>query len=432
MPVRERQMFSHIRWRLAALNVFILTVILALLEFSVYVVLSRSIYDRVDATLIGRAEQVLRSGQMRDPLRTLIFPARVAGAAEEGIFYLILDEKGVVVINPQAVPLDELADAGSAPESVLSGAPDLRTIGLTSGQRVRIYTVALRGEAGRITGMLQVGRPLAAEEHALKMLELLFLGGGLLGMFLSAVGGLFLAERALVPIRQAFRRQRDFVADASHELRTPLTLIRANTEMITRHPNEPVGKSQDLLQDILRETDRLSALVTDLLTLARADAGQERLSVQAVRLDETVVDSGRQFKPLAGERGVALSVHADVPITVQGDPARLRQLMVILLDNALKYTPAGGAITVECESVKSGTKLPVQIRVTDTGAGISAEHLPHVFERFYRADPARAHDGGAGLGLAIAQWIVEAHHGKIHASSSLGAGSTFVVQLPLQ
>jgi signal transduction histidine kinase len=432
LPARERLMFSRIRWRLAALNVVILTVILAFLESGVYVVLSRSMYDRVDSTLISRAEQVMRTGQMRDPLRSMIFPSRVAGAVEEGLFFLILDEKGVVVINPQAIPLEEFAGDGAALAPAAAGMPDLRTVGLENGQRVRIYTVAMRGDSGRVTGLLQVGRPLAAEEHALRMLELLFLGGGLFWILLSAVGGLFLAERALVPIRQAFRRQRDFVADASHELRTPLTLIRANAEMIARHPDEPVGNSSELLQDILGETDRLSALVTDLLTLARADAGQERLSVQEVRLDEIILDSGRQFKPLADERGIVLTIRAGSPVFIQGDPARLRQLMVILLDNALKHTPAGGVIEAECEISRSAGKYPVQLRVTDSGEGIAPQHLPHVFERFYRADPARAHDGSAGLGLAIAQWIVAAHRGRIHVSSTLGAGTTFLVQLPLQ
>lgn len=427
----ERLMFSRIRWRLAALNVIILIFILALLESGVYVVLSRSIYDRVDATLIGRAEQVLRTSPMRDPIRSMIFPARVAGAVEEGLFFLILDEKGAVVINPQDIPLDEFASGVTSIAAGEGGTPDLRTIGLANGQKVRVYTVTMRSESGRVTGMLQVGRTLVAEEHALRMLELLFLGGGLLGIVLSAAGGLLLAERALIPIRQAFRRQRDFVADASHELRTPLTLIRANAEMIARHPHEPVGNSADLLRDILGETDRLSSLVSDLLTLARADAGQERLSVQPVRLDEAVLDSCRQFKPLAEECGAVLRVRASSPVSVQGDPARLRQLMVILLDNARKHTPVGGAIEVDCEAVKSAGKLTAQIRVSDTGEGIAEEHLPHIFERFYRADAARAHDGSAGLGLAIAQWIVEAHHGRIHVSSTPGAGATFVIQLPL-
>jgi len=233
-----------------------------------------------------------------------------------------------------------------------------------------------------------------------------------------------------VPIRIAFRRQQDFVADASHELRTPLTLIRANAEMIARHPELPVSANADLLEDILAETDRLSRLVNDLLVLARADAGQEGLNIVDLALDDLVRETARQFASLAEKRGLTLSVFANQPVKVRGDVAKLRQLLVILLDNAVKYTPAGGEITVRCQRSPSGGRLPVTLTVSDTGPGIAPEHLPHIFERFYRADKARTHDGGAGLGLAIAHWIVTAHKGKIQATSTLGQGTTFTVQLP--
>ena len=220
------------------------------------------------------------------------------------------------------------------------------------------------------------------------------------------------------------------MADASHELRTPLTLIRANTEMVARHPDQPVSSSLELLNDILRETDRLSGLVTDLLTLARADAGQERLMLSSLKLDELVNQVARQFAPLAEAREIGLRVDACQPTMVLGDSARLLQLLVILVDNSLKHTPPGGSISLRCQSLKGSSRLPSVLTVADTGPGIAPEHLPHLFERFYRVDPARAHDGGAGLGLAIAQWIVTAHGGKISVSSRVGGGTTFTVQLP--
>jgi len=426
----ERRMFNAIRWRLVALNVLVLTVILALLEVGVYAFLYRSVYERVDSTLLSRADQVIRAGQFRDPSRSMTFPMRTADVAAEGLFFLLLDERGIVIVNPQAVPLEDLTEDKESLDEALAGRADLRTVTLTGGQRVRLFTVALRGDAGRVTGILQVGRPLASEDHALYMLQLLFVGGGLLGILLATVGGLFMAERALVPIRLAFRRQQDFVADASHELRTPLTLIRANAEMVLRHPGETVAASVDLLQDILSETDRLSRLVTDLLTLARADAGQERLALSEMALDDVVRETGRQFAQVAEQRGLTLDVRADSPVAMRGDVARMRQLLVILLDNAFKYTPTGGRIDVTCHVDRAGGKLPVTLVVKDTGVGIAPEHLPHVFERFYRADPARSHDGSAGLGLAIAQWIVTAHKGKIQVSSTPGAGTTFTVLLP--
>jgi signal transduction histidine kinase len=147
-------------------------------------------------------------------------------------------------------------------------------------------------------------------------------------------------------------------------------------------------------------------------------------------LDDVVRETGRQFAQVAEQRGLTLDVRADSPVAMRGDVARMRQLLVILLDNAFKYTPTGGRIDVTCHVNRAGGKLPVTLVVKDTGVGIAPEHLPHVFERFYRADPARSHDGSAGLGLAIAQWIVTAHKGKIQVSSTPGAGTTFTVLLP--
>ena len=426
--VHERRMFNSIRWRLVALNVLVLTIILVVLELGVYSILFRSIYDRVDATLLSRAEQVIRIGQFRDPVRSAAFPLRAADAAAEGLFFLLLDDKGIVVINPQTVPLEDLAEDKESLDQALAGKPDLRTIRLSGGQRVRIYTIALRGDAGRVAGILQVGRPLAAEEHALYMLQFLLLGGGFLAILLATVGGLFLAERALVPIRLAFRRQQDFVADASHELRTPLTLIRANAEMVARHPEQPASANADLLQDILSETDRLSHLVTDLLTLARVRPGTP--GPGDFSLSDLAAETVRQFAPLAAAHRIDLTVAADSPVTIRGDVARMRQLLVILLDNAMKYTPEGGSVEVTCRMNRPGGRLPVTLTVSDSGSGIAAEDLPHIFERFYRADPARRHDGSAGLGLAIAQWIVAAHRGRIQAANRPGRGSTFTVQLP--
>lgn len=428
IPSSERKMFNTIRWQLALLNVLVLSVILAALEVGIYIILSRSLYKRVDDLLLSQANQLARLDVYRNFFRWGRFPARPAPAEMEGMFYLVLDERGIIIVNPQAISLDGLPDKESITQAV-AGEPVLRTVHLGGGQRVRLYTVAMK-EGGRVMGVLQIGRPLTAEEHALWMLQLLFLAGGFMGIVLSAAGGLFLAERALVPIRMAFKRQQDFVADASHELRTPLTLIRANAEMIARHPELPVSANADLLEDILAETDRLSRLVNDLLVLARADAGQERLNMVDFAMDDLVKETARQFAPLAEKRGLALQVLADQPVTVRGDVAKLRQLLRILLDNALKYTPVGGKITVCCQHSPSGGRLPVTITVSDTGPGIAPEHLPHIFERFYRADKARTHDGGAGLGLAIAHWIVSAHKGKIQVTSALGQGTTFTVQLP--
>lgn len=239
-------------------------------------------------------------------------------------------------------------------------------------------------------------------------------------------------------LEQAFQQQRRFVADASHELRAPLATIQGNLELLERVAGLPEAERQAIWRDIRDEVRRLGRLVSDLLSLARAESGQP-LERRPVELDRLVTDVLRAMRGEMARHRLAVA-HLE-PITVPGDPDRLRELLVILLDNAIRYTPDGGRIRVWVAWRSPGTPphplpggnppLGVELGVEDTGIGIAKEDLPHIFERFYRADKARSRQtGGTGLGLAIAKWIVEAHGGHIHAESEPGKGSRFVVRLP--
>ncbi|MDP9351781.1 MAG: HAMP domain-containing histidine kinase, partial [Chloroflexota bacterium] len=224
-----------------------------------------------------------------------------------------------------------------------------------------------------------------------------------------------------VQLRESLESQRRFVADASHELRTPLTTIRGNAGMLRQVRMAPEHRAE-AIDEIHREAERMSRLVGYLLVLARADAGRE-LRREPVELAGLVQEVATQAARLADGREISTDVRES--FTVVGDPDALRQLVVILLDNAVKYTPQGGSITVTL----LGRGDDVRLSVADTGIGIGPEHLPHIFDRFYRVDPARS-EGGTGLGLAIARWIAEQHGGRIEAESSPGRGSTFTVLLP--
>jgi signal transduction histidine kinase len=220
--------------------------------------------------------------------------------------------------------------------------------------------------------------------------------------------------------------QRTFVADASHELRTPLALIRANAEVLKRgQAASPADQAS--LDDIIKETDHLTYLVGQMLTLARSDAKEAPLAREVVPLTSVAADVTRQAQVLAEQRGITLTSEGEGAAVVEGDEQRLRELLLILLDNALKYTDAGGRVTV---SVAGGSGGPL-LSVADNGRGIPEPDLPHVLDRFYRADKARSREmGGTGLGLAIARWIVEAHGGRISLSSTAGQGTTVQVQFP--
>jgi signal transduction histidine kinase len=226
-------------------------------------------------------------------------------------------------------------------------------------------------------------------------------------------------------LEEAYRAQQRFVADASHELRTPLTAIQANLDLLARRSVLSPPERDEAIGDARRETHRLVRLVADLLSLARADAGVP-LARRAVELDRLVIETVRDARHLAGNH--RLDVSEVEPIQIEGDSDRLKEVLLILLDNAFKYTPAGGAVSVHLSRRDGRAALAVE----DTGIGIAADDLPRVFERFYRADPARTRDpGSTGLGLSIARWIVAQHGGKIVLRSDVGRGTVATVTLPL-
>jgi signal transduction histidine kinase len=227
---------------------------------------------------------------------------------------------------------------------------------------------------------------------------------------------------------QSFSRQRRFVADASHELRTPVAVIRNKAAVALLRP-----RSQDdyctVLHSIHAETERLSHLISDLLALARGDEGQARFERETVCLDRLVESVAANADGLAQERRIHLSVQVSQPVLLIGDEARLIQVIMNLLDNAIRYTNPGGQVQVSLQATASQAQLVVR----DTGVGIAPEHLPHLFERFYRADQARTRTGGSGtgLGLSIVDWIVRMHDGSVSVRSQIGRGSSFTVTLPL-
>jgi two-component system, OmpR family, sensor kinase len=251
----------------------------------------------------------------------------------------------------------------------------------------------------------------------------------------------------LAELQEAYQHQQRFVADASHELRAPITSIRCNLDLLAKAPDLAPGEAAAALSDAQAEADRMGRLVHDLLTLARADSiaqapesehdGYRNIhkDSQKIDLDSLMLEVYRQYRALdeydldaAKTRGPRIILHDITPAQVYGEADKLKQALVALLQNAFKYTPSEGTVTLSL-TTQDGNAL---FSVCDTGIGISPEDLPHIFERFYRADPARSRDrGGSGLGLAIVKSIVEEHGGSIQVESTPGKGSAFRVKLPL-
>jgi signal transduction histidine kinase len=220
------------------------------------------------------------------------------------------------------------------------------------------------------------------------------------------------------------------MADASHELRSPVAIIRGETEVTLSQPSRPPGEYRESLAIALDEARHLSCLVEDLFTLARADAGQYPLRARDFYLDELVTDCVRTARSLANARGVTLTHLSDGEMLLRADEELIRRMAMNLLDNAIKYTPQGGTVTLECKRVDREYSLSV----IDTGPGIPSDAQERIFERFFRLDKARSHSqterAGAGLGLSIARWIAEAHHGRLKLLRSDGNGSVFAAFVP--
>lgn len=339
------------------------------------------------------------------------------------IFVLPLNAEAQLLAtpNPFAAPLEPDRQATAA---ALARGIDWRTVRSNAGARVRLLTYRLPAGAGPV--VLQLGRTLTDQDRVLGQLLAGLLGLSGLSAVLLGICSWWLAGRSLRPAQQAWEEQQSFVANASHELRAPLTLMRASAEVTLRSLPPADAEGRALLGDVLQECDHMSLLVEDLLLLSRLDAGRLMLEQTTIPLPDLLADVRRQVGRLAGERGVQLTVE-DASGTAWGDPARLRQVLLILLDNALRHTPPGGSIRLEAHP--HGRQA--RIVVADTGSGIAPEHLPHVFERFYRADGARGDDGsGSGLGLSIARALVEAQHGQIAIESRPGVGTQVTLALP--
>ncbi len=238
----------------------------------------------------------------------------------------------------------------------------------------------------------------------------------------------FLARRALAPVESTWRQQQQFVADASHELKTPLTVIRANNSILMSQPDATVGDQMQWIQSTETEAECMQGLVNDMLYLARPEDEGQSSMMGTVDWSDAVDEAVLQFESVAFERGLTLDSDIEKGCTVQGDETRLRRLVATLVDNACKYAEEGGSVTVSL--CRAGTKCV--LGVANTGAAIDPDDLPHLFDRFYRADKARVRSqGGFGLGLSIAKTIAEEHGGTIAVESTPTVGTVFTVALPM-
>jgi heavy metal sensor kinase len=449
---------KSIRFRLTIWYLAVLVGLLLLFCMLSYFWLSKSLYQSLDDSLTTRATAIENSvdvyngqidlGILQQPGEFILFYG-ANGSLLQGL------STGIEVPNISTLVM----------QAVETNTPFVTTE--TSNEHtVRLYITSFSEQPS--IAVLVVGRSTDAVGEVLERFINILIIAALTTMALAGIGGFFMASRVLKPVERirqtaqeieesdlsrriesggedelgrlastlnimigrleaAFSRQRQFTADASHELRTPLAIVQAESTLALRKKRAPEDYRKSL-ELISQEADHMAAVVGKLLYLARIDAGKEQINFEKINLKAILAEISSDIETLAGEKGIEFTLAPMEDLWIEADRVKLEQLFLNLLENAIRYTPSGGVVSVAM--VMDGKQALVAIK--DTGIGIPQEHMPHLFERFYRVDKARSRaEGGAGLGLAICKHIVQVHHGKIEVESQVGQGSIFTVYLPL-
>ncbi|HLX35761.1 MAG TPA: HAMP domain-containing sensor histidine kinase [Candidatus Limnocylindrales bacterium] len=448
----DARLVRRVRWRLVLFSGGSTLLLLVVLAGVLYASVENSLSSASIAQLQQRADstaRVVESGRQGPGPGPDNLPTGIAfGGGTAGTFVMLVSGDGKLLAGPREFAAPEGLPITTALSTTPGASPDIRDVtasftspGATTAVDVpvRVYTEAttVSSDVATVLGVsatapvyIEVVQDRSTEAQTLQSLLVVLLLGGFVMVIVAAGFGWLYARRALVPIRDsltaqrtALRRQREFAADASHELRTPLTVIRSSVEHLRRHAAEPVSSVGEALEDIDAEVSHLTSMVDDLLLLARSDSGAVTLDRVPLQLDDVAGEAAAALAGPAQARGVRLVVDPE-PVAVVGDPARLRQLVTILLDNAIRHSPSGGEVRVSVRTFEDEASLTV----ADQGPGIRPADLPHIFDRFWRAPGAPA--GGTGLGLAIARWIAERHGGSVEAASPEAGGALFTVRLP--
>jgi signal transduction histidine kinase len=463
-------LFARMRRKLTLRYSVVLMVFLTLFVTIVYGLLFVFVWNDQRSRLSGLADNEIRMLQdwvnhdnnpNRLPPRSIEDAFFISG---DQAFYYLLAENGNLQLGGEIQPqlreqVMELIEAGHFLESKMEKVT-LQTFGVpirkeqvdsaAGGSGIFLVTDRDLVWNGQRIGKLYVGKEVTFQQTLFRYLLILLVGLALLFFALIVWLSHYMSRKAILPVEKAYERQREFVADASHELRTPLSVLMASIEALQMEAGaasdensaeskavggrgEVMGSfTRSVLEGMKEEVRSMTKLTGDLLHLARSDSGDFVLDCRPFDVRESVDRVVDKLRPLADARGVAVKVFAPGELPMNWDAERMSQLLVLLIDNAIKYTPQSGSVKVTLWEGSARGQRWLTIEVKDNGIGISPEALPRIFDRFYRQDKARTREtGGHGLGLAIAKEIVESGRGTIQANSKVGEGSTFTVSFPL-
>jgi signal transduction histidine kinase len=428
---REATMFEKTRMKLIVMYSGLIACILLIMVVLFYFLLSKTISNSEEKQLSLTTELIQNEWNNKMPQPKPSFPAEATFINYDFIplnqFFVLTTENGNVLFHSLR---DEalLTFLKPALQQNLAASRYAQYTTFTF-QKNRVFKFCSVENQDR--SVLYIGMEVTDSVNLLSNMRWLL---GLIAVLLLLVSigmGYGFSKRAMIPIQRAYARQQDFVSDASHELRTPLSIMQASVEVLEEEQNILPTFHQKVLKDMKDELGRLTRMIEGLLTLARSDSGRIEITRDYFDLGEMVQSSSKAFKVLCIQKEIQITCSTDNPgdgnFMIYGDEERMKQLLYILLDNAIKYNKPGGEIEVRLFR-KDHNAI---IQVFDTGIGIQQKNIPYIFERFYRIDKGRSRShGGVGLGLSIAAWIVEAHKGQIRVTSKLGEGTTVQIMLP--
>jgi signal transduction histidine kinase len=422
------QPLARLRLRLTAWYAATFCGILALLGGGLFLVVRHQLSRQLDASLLEATAELIQAARIRE-----VEARTVQGSVVDAVDELHIPDRMLYLVDVDGQPVKParadpwIQDAGRRAGRL----ERLDEQHATAGREgLRLHAERFRLASGSPLVAIAVGNNVELQNRYAALIAA-FGGAGLAALLLVAAGGWLLVRKSTAPVEATIEQMRRFMADAAHELRTPLTVLRSRAEVTLQQPRE-TATYVAALSGIESEARRLGRIVEDLLTLARADTGERPVERRRIYLDDLALDAIQAAQAVAETHGITLEVEEFAEALVEGDAALLRQLIMILLDNAVKFTEPGGRVRIRVGGPMSRPSLVVE----DSGIGIPEDQLPHIFERFYRGDPARTRarpsrsGEGAGLGLSIARWITRVHDADIQVTSAAGRGTRVEVRFP--
>lgn len=414
---------TRLRLQLTAWYLGTFALILLALGALLFAVIARQNERQLGDSLRAATREIARAAEIRE--REAL---STGGSAVDAVEELRIPDRALYLfdIGGRLLTPDTASDAvrAAARRAAAGGVID-SSVDLVPERHLELHAERLTLPSGHRYVAVSVADAVELEDRYASLIAT-FAAAALAALVLVAVGGWLLARKSVEPVERNLAHMRAFMTDAAHELRTPIAVLRSRADVALLAPREPAAYVAALAA-MGDEAERLGGIVDDLLTLARADAGERPLRRERVQLDEIVLDAVSGAGALAERRAVRLDVGTAAEAPIDADAVLVRQLVLIALDNALKFTPEGGAVHVDVRAAEGRATLEVR----DSGPGIAADELPRIFDRFYRGESVRGSTSGAGLGLSIARWIADAHAAPLTVESVPGRGTTLRVAFPL-